>query len=202
MLGSQNSTLAFVTSECYSALKSYMDFRALHGEKISGESWLIRDQWQKISKTHGHRIGLAGLPKRLNAEGIRRLIYDAWKIKGVLTVHDSNAQDKNHPFKSSHGFRKHFHSQCEMLIKSEDVEILMGHGSSKRGLKANYYRPKENYLLEQYLKVSDQLTISEEHKLKTQVNELTKKNNEKEYMLNVAMMQKDKEVEDLKNKTR
>jgi hypothetical protein len=179
-------------------LKNYIDFRALHGEKISSESWLIRDQWQKISKTHGHRIGLAGLPKRLNAEGIRRLIYDAWKIKGVLTAHNSNAQDKNHPFKSSHGFRKHFHSQCEMLIKSEDVEILMGHGSSKRGLKANYYRPKENYLLEQYLKVSDQLTISEEHKLKIQVNELSKKNNEKEYMLNVTMMQKDKEVQDLK----
>ena len=77
------------------------------------------------------------------------MIYDAWKIKGVYTVHDSNAQDKNHPFKSSHGFRKYFHSQCEMVIKSEDVEILMGHGSSKRGLKANYYRPKENYLLEQ-----------------------------------------------------
>jgi hypothetical protein len=84
------------------------------------------------------------------------------------------------------------------VIKSEDVEILMGHGSSKRGLKANYYRPKENYLLEQYLKVSDQLTINEENKLKKQVKELAKKNNEKEYMLNVAMMQKDKEVEDLK----
>ena len=34
--------------------------------------------------------------------------------------------------------------------------------------------------------------------MKTQVKELTKKNNEKEFLLNVAMMQKDKEVEDLK----
>jgi hypothetical protein len=196
--GEPEQYFSFITSECYNALKTYMDFRALHGEKINGESWLIRDQWQKLSKNHGHRIGLADLPKRLNAEGIRRLIYDAWKIKGVFSIHDSNAQDKNHPFKSSHGFRKYFHSQCEMVIKSEDVEILMGHGSSKRGLKANYYRPKENYLLEQYLKVSDQLTINEENKLKKQVKELAKKNNEKEYMLNVAMMQKDKEVEDLK----
>src|SRR4051812_4478604 len=39
---------------------------------------------------------------------------------------------------------------------------------------------------------------NEEHKLKTQVKELTKKNNEKEFMLNVAMMQKDKEVEHLR----
>ena len=81
--GEPEQYFSFITSEAYQSLKNYIDFRALHGEKVSGESWLIRDQWQKISKTHGHRIGLAGLPKRLNAEGIRRLIYDAWKIKGV-----------------------------------------------------------------------------------------------------------------------
>jgi hypothetical protein len=198
--GEPEQYFSFITSESYQSLKNYIDFRALHGEKISGESWVIRDQWQKISKTHGHRIGLADLPKRLNAEGIRRLIYDAWKIKGVLTVHDSNVKDKNHPFKSSHCFRKHFLSQCEMVIKSEDVEILMGHGSSKRGLKANYYRPKENYLLEQYLKVSDQLTISEEHKLKTKVKELTQKNNEKEYIIKGKLQEKDEEIKSLKQK--
>jgi hypothetical protein len=38
-----------------------------------------------------------------------------------------------------------------MVIKSEDVEILMGHGSSKRG-KANYYRPKEDTYLNNILK--------------------------------------------------
>ncbi len=52
---------------------------------------------------------------------------------------------------------------------------------------------------QEYLKAVDALTINEEHKLKTQVKELTKKNDEKEYRLNVAMIQKDKEVEDLKN---
>jgi len=87
-----------------------------------------------------------------------------------------------------------------MVIKSEDVEILMGHGSSKRGLKANYYRPKENYLLEQYLKVSDQLTISEEHKLKTKVKELTQKNNEKEYIIKGKLQEKDEEIKSLKQK--
>ena len=57
--GEPEQYFSFITSEAYQSLKNYMDFRALHGEKISGESWLIRDQWQKISKTHGHRIGLA-----------------------------------------------------------------------------------------------------------------------------------------------
>ena len=114
-----------------------------------------------MSKTHGHRIGQATLPKKLDAEGIRRLIYDAWKIQGVISVHTLDSEGKT-PFKSSHGFRKDFQTQCEMIIKSEDVEILMGHGSSRRGLKANYYRPKEEYLLQQYLKVVDLVTINEE----------------------------------------
>jgi len=66
------------------------------------------------------------------------------------------------------------------------------------GVSASYYKPTEQHLLEDYLKVVDLLTINEENKLKTQVKELTKKNGEKEFMLNVAMMQKDKEVEELK----
>jgi hypothetical protein len=73
--------------------------------------------------------------------------------------------------------------------------MLVGHST---GLDSAYYKPQDEEILQEYLKAIDVLTINSENKLKTQVNELTKKNNEKEYMLNVAMMQKDKEVEDLK----
>ena len=104
--GEYDQYFSFITTEAYHALKSYMHFRELHGEKITGESWLMRDQWQKIDKNHGHRIGLAGTPKKFDAEGIRRLIYDAWKVPGVITIHDANSEEKHHPFKSSHGFRK------------------------------------------------------------------------------------------------
>jgi hypothetical protein len=71
------------------------------------------------------------------------LIYDTWKIHGILKVHDSDSNEKHHPFKSSHGFRKFFQTNSEKVIKSEDIEILIGHGSSKRGLKGNYYRPSK-----------------------------------------------------------
>lgn len=171
--GEPEQYFSFITPEAYFSLNSYIDFRGLHGEKIDGDSWLIRDQWQKISKNHGHRIGQAGNPKKFDAEGIRRLIYDSWKIQGVLIAHESTLDGKHHPFKSSHGFRKFFQTQCEFTIKSEDVEILMGHGSSMRGMKANYYRPSEDYLLNQYLKVVDLLTLGNENKLKLKIEELS-----------------------------
>jgi hypothetical protein len=186
----------YITPEAYFSLKSYMNFRELHGEKITGESWLIRDQWQKISKTHGHRIGQAAIPKKLDAEGIRRLIYDAWKIQGVISIRASDSEVKNY-FKSSHGFRKFFQTQCEMVIKSEDVEILMGHGSSSRGLKANYYRPKEEYLLQQFLKVVDLLTVNEEQKLSIQVKDLLVKDRTNELIIKEKLEEKEQQIEKL-----
>jgi hypothetical protein len=80
-------------------------------------------------------------------------------------------------------------------MRPANIELLMGHNI---GISKSYYKPTEKDLLEDYLKAADLLTINEEYKLKLQVKELTKKNSEKEFMLNVAMMQKDKEVEDLK----
>jgi len=82
-------------------------------------------------------------------------------------------------------------------MKAEDVEILMGHGSSKRGLKANYYRPKEDYLLDQYLKAIDLLTINEENKLKSKINELTEKEKVQDYIINKKLMEKDQQIENL-----
>jgi hypothetical protein len=192
--GEPEQYFTFISLEAYNALFDYIKFREFHGEKITGESWLIRDQWQKIDKEHGHRLGLAGYPRKLDAEGIRRLIYDAWKIQGVITV--NNREEKNHPFKSSHGFRKYFETKCEQVIKSEDVEILMGHGASKRGLKANYYRPREDYLLEQYLKCIDYLTLDPSNKLNKKVNVLEQKIQDKDYMIKgqlQEMIEKDKE---------
>ena len=31
--------------------------------------------------------------KKFDAEGIRRLIYDAWKVQGVITIHDGNSEE-------------------------------------------------------------------------------------------------------------
>ena len=55
---------AFITSEAYKALKEWIDFRASYGERISGNSWLMRDLWQTTNMNYGARWGLATSPRK------------------------------------------------------------------------------------------------------------------------------------------
>lgn len=46
----------------------------------------------------------------------------------------------------------------------------------------HYFKPEENYVLNEYIKAVDNLTINEENRLRKEVAKLTKKNSELESM--------------------
>lgn len=99
-------------------------------------------------------------PKKFGYHGIRMLINDAWKIQGVRE--ELKEGKRRYEFKSLHGIRKLFESECQKVIKTINVSFLMSHDT---GIVQHYYKPKLDELLDNYSLAVDLLTISETNKL-------------------------------------
>jgi hypothetical protein len=186
----------FMTPEAYNAVKEWMDFRASFGEEITGESWILRNTWQKVKPRYSHRIGLAKYPKQFKSTGIKTLVGRALQIQGIRPKLDLRNGEKNHDWKTLHGFRKFFKTQTERVMKSLNVEILMGHDI---GLANSYYKPSEQELFEDYIKSVNLLTINnDKSKLERQVEELKEKSKDNEYILKEKLQERDNDIAELK----
>src|SRR5215207_2895540 len=186
----------FMTPEAYSAVKEWMDFRASFGEEITGESWILRDTWQKVKPRYSHRIGLAKYPKQFKSSGIKTLVGRALQIQGIRPKLNLINGEKNHEWKTLHGFRKFFKTQTERVMKSLNVEILMGHDI---GLANSYYRPSQQELLDDYLRSVELLTIqNDKSKLEKQIRELKEKSKDDKHAVNAKLLEKDSEIQALK----
>jgi integrase len=148
--GDPEEYFSFVTPEAYGKLKEYVELRASHGEKIDGDSPLVRDRFQPL-KT-GSYAGSVERPERLASSGVKRLIEDVFWKMGMR-----KERKRRHEF-SIHSFRKFFKTRAEQVMKPINVETLMGHSV---GISDSYYRPIEKDMLEDYLRAVPLLTVSE-----------------------------------------
>ena len=188
----------FMTPEAYNAVKEWMDFRASFGEEITGGSWILRNTWQKVKPRYSHRIGLAKYPKQFKSTGIKTLVGRALQIQGVRSKLNSKNGEKNHDWKTLHGFRKFFKTQTERVMKSLNVEILMGHDI---GISKPYYKPSEQELLQDYIKAVDLLTIyNDNSKLEKQVKELKEKSKDDDNLIKAKLQEKDNQIHTLMKK--
>ncbi len=159
--GSVEEYVTFVSPECYGTLMRYRRLREGIGETITARSPLIRDAWDN----HRYRKRSAKDPKVARPLTSRTIANMMGLFLGRIRLRDpslllpAGGGGNRYEFKRIHGFRKYFKTNAERTIKTIDVERLIGHAES-------YYKPSEEYLVEQYAKIVPNLTISETAELK------------------------------------
>jgi len=82
-------------------------------------------------------------------------------------------------------------------MKPINIEKLLSHSI---GISNSYYRPTENELLEDYLKVSDLLQIDKQSQLQNELHQYQQKNEEESYIIKGKLQERDEEIKSLKQK--
>src|SRR6266516_432360 len=151
---------ALVTPEFLTSLDEYLKYRKSQGEKITAESWLIRDKFATFSKKTNKPI-----PPSVRA--INKQMRFLLRKAGL----------QFEELQPDHSLRKFFNT----ALMNSDVaytfkELLMGHSVKLD----NVYYDKDNEksrqkILLEYMKAIDALTIHDEYRLRKQIVEYEQK---------------------------
>ncbi|MGA8564673.1 MAG: site-specific integrase, partial [Nitrososphaeraceae archaeon] len=143
----------FCTPECVTAIDSYLKFRERSGEKITGDSPLLRKDFDSLF----HETARKNVIPATYAS-IRMVVFSTLVKSGLRTIDHTNFRNRKE-VKMTHGFRKFFET---MLVNSNIHETIIrkltGH-SDKSNLTQLYSRQTAEEMLSEYSRAIDPLTI-------------------------------------------
>ena len=182
--------ITFCTPECADAIDQYIEKRKTDGEKITKESFLIRNDYDSKNGGAGSTYGVRN-PKPVNIGGLTMLIATLLERVNLRT---KNHVTENYKYKRQskatfHAFRKYFNTclaNCDVNVTIK--EMLMGHSV---GLDDSYYKPNEKQLIAEYSKATNELTINEENRLRTELDIMKEKQDKIDMLLSrIELMEK------------
>ncbi len=184
----------FTTPEGAKALQTYFTYRERYGERLSPKSPVFRDQFDRNDPASVHDV------KPLELRTVDRLLSRTIEKSGIRTVeritelHSEKGKIRKN-VRLTAGFRKYAITQMgEAKIDLEVRKMLTGHSI---GVEEAYVKYDQQYRLNQYLQCVDNLTISEESRLKSKVEELTSRTQSDEYIIKTKFQEKDDQVQRL-----
>jgi site-specific recombinase XerD len=174
--------VTFCTPECAITIDKYLQYR----KEVEGDTNINNKPdspllYRKITLyAEGHKQHEMSIKNMFNehmkSNSIQQQIARLQRKSRVTTIEkitDPSMVGKiRKEMMRCHSFRKIFNTTCiDNNVNHYVKEKLMGH-RARLGLDVNYFRPSESQLLDEYLKVVNDLTINDENRLKMQNEEL------------------------------
>lgn len=173
--------ITFCTPECTSTIKKYLEWREKKGDTIKPESPLIYRRKTMIDRTNGEKkiIFINYFDKPLTSKSLQQAMTRLQKKSNIIPdIPESSIEKRGrvrYEVMRCHTFRKIFNTICiKNNVNHYVKEMLLGH-KKELELDRNYYRPLESQLIDEYLKVINDLTVNEENRLKIENQKLKNK---------------------------
>ena len=150
-------------------MDSYLDYRSRAGERLTPESFFIREMFDvnDIEQVRKHGRGVA-------TDTISNILHSLVMKAGLRKINHNFTGRERKPVPLNHGYRKWWMNQAVTVAKMQPEirEMLLNH---RIGIASAYYRPSESELLAEYMGAIENgaFVLSEEKKLKRKVEMLT-----------------------------
>ncbi|MCH7967538.1 MAG: tyrosine-type recombinase/integrase [Thaumarchaeota archaeon] len=157
----KHETITFLHPEATHAYNQYIAWRKRKGDKITDQSYLFSTITNEKKNPSS----------RLNVGNMQCTMHRLFQKAGIVRTKKGRRYD----LATFTGFRKRFNTRLEMNseISLSVIQCLMDHTGY---LSRNYRKPTEEELLNEYKKGVNSLMISNEWKLKQELEEKKKEN--------------------------